>query len=49
VVQVRVRVLGHQAEQGRAGQRLALIGERALAQPDLFDGGLQPGEPGPVG
>ena len=29
-----------QAEQGRARQRLALIGERTMAQPDLFDGGL---------
>jgi hypothetical protein len=49
VVQVRVRVLRRQAEPGRAGQRLALIGERTMAQPDLFDGGLQPGAPGRVG
>jgi hypothetical protein len=49
VVQVRVRVLRHQAEHGRTGQRLALIGERTMAQPDLFDGGLQSGEAGVVG
>jgi len=49
VVQVRVRVLRHQAEPGRASRCLVLISERTMAQPDLFDGSLQPGEPGQVG